>query len=321
MITTTPEDTDTQLDGLEQAHYAILKEYPKMHSMLIIRHGKLIFERYYGSHHAGTLNDLRSATKSFIGMLTGIAINRSDMPDINTPVSEVLRRHIPYLHSTHLSKITLRHLLTMTSGFSWITGKKLGEPFVRNLHRSRRWGSFALSLNIIPEHIGQFQYRSIDSHLISMILSETTGIDAFTYAVQHLFRPLQMTHTAWLASPEGHSMGHIGLYLTSRDMAKFGICLLNGGKFAEQQIIPQQWVQDALTVQTEGYPAFGDYGYQFWVGTMSGQPYKLAHGHGGQQILLFPKLDAVVVFTAESKIKNWKNPRKLLEKYIIPTMS
>lgn len=321
MVTAMPENTQTCRDGLEQAHQTILKEYPKMHSMLILRHGKLIFERYYSDHHVGTLNDLRSATKSFIGMLAGIALNRGEIPDIHMSVSEALHGHIPYLHSSHLSKLTLRHLLTMTSGFSWITGKKLGEPFVRNLHRSRRWGSFALSLNIIPEHIGQFQYRSIDSHLISMILSESTGLDAFTYASQHLFQPLGIHQAAWLPSPEGHSMGHIGLYLTSRDMAKFGLCLLNDGQFMDQQIIPQQWVQEALTPHTKGYPAFGDYGYQFWIGTMSGQPYKLAHGHGGQQILLFPKLDAVVIFTAESKTNNWKNPRKLVEKYIIPTMS
>ncbi|OMD57378.1 serine hydrolase domain-containing protein [Paenibacillus odorifer] len=321
MTTAAPEDTDTRLECLEQAHQAILKEYPKMHSMLIVRHGKLIFERYYNDHHAGALNDLRSATKSFVSVLTGIAIGRGEMPDLHISVSEVLRKHIPYLHSPHLSKITLRHLLTMTSGFSWITGKKLGEPLVRNLHRSRRWGSFGLSLNIIPEQIGQFQYRSIDSHLISIMISESTGLDAFPYAAQHLFTPLRMANTAWLPSPEGHSMGHIGLHLTSRDMAKFGICLLNNGVFAEQQIIPEHWLQDALTAQAKGYPAFGDYGYQFWIGTMSGQPYKLAHGHGGQQILLFPNLDAVVVFTAESKTNNWKNPRRLLEKYVLPSMS
>lgn len=320
MDTAQPEDTDTCRDKLELAHQAVLKEYSKMHSMLIVRHGKLIFEQYYGEHHAETLNDLRSATKSFIGILTGIAIDRGEMPDVLTLVSVILRKHIPYLHSPHLPKITLHHLLTMTSGFSWITGKRLGEPLIRNLHRSRRWGSFGLSLNIIPDNIGKFQYRSIDSHLISIILSESTGLDAYTYAQQHLFGPLGMSHTAWLASPEGHSMGHIGLHLTSRDMAKIGICLLNEGNFAEQQIIPTHWLKDSFTAQSTGYPAFGDYGYQFWIGKMSGQPFRLAHGHGGQQILLLPDLDAVVIFTAESKLNNWKNPRKLVEKYIIPAM-
>ncbi|WHY19932.1 hypothetical protein QNH28_02555 [Paenibacillus sp. G2S3] len=76
MTTALPEETATRREGLEQAHYAIQKEYPKMHSMLIVRHGKLIFERYYGNHHAGALNDLRSATKSFISIITGIAIDR-----------------------------------------------------------------------------------------------------------------------------------------------------------------------------------------------------------------------------------------------------
>lgn len=320
MNTVLPQDTVTCQDLLEHAHHAVLKEYPKMHSMLVVRHGQLIFERYYAEHHAETLNDLRSATKSFIGILTGIAISRGDMPGLQTQVSEVLSKHIPYLHSPHLSQITLRHLLTMTSGFSWITGKKLGEPLVRNLHRCRRWGSFGLSLNIIPDNIGKFQYCSIDSHLISIMISEATGLDAYTYAQQHLFGPLGMNHTAWLSTPEGHSMGHIGLHLTSRDMAKVGICLLNNGSFAGQQIIQQEWLQEVFTAQAPGYPAFGDYGYQFWIGKMSGQPFKLAHGHGGQQILLLPNLDAAVIFTAKSKTNTWKNPRKLVEKYIIPAM-
>jgi CubicO group peptidase (beta-lactamase class C family) len=315
-----PEKSDTDYTLLEQAHQTILRDYPKMNSMLLVRRGKLVFERYYGNYHAGSLNDLRSATKSFMSLLAGIAISRGDMPDIHTSVAEALRTHIPFLHSPHLKEITLRQLLTMTSGFSWITGKKLGEPLIRKFHRSRLWGSFALSLPIIPGNIGSFQYRSTDSHLISMILTESCGVDAFNYARQHLFAPLGITHAAWSASPEGHSMGHIGLFLTARDMAKTGICLLNGGNLADKDIIPQTWLLDALAPHSSGYPAFGDYGYQFWSGTMSGQPYRLAHGHGGQQILLLPGLDAAVIFTAESKVNQWKNPRRLVEQYLIPAM-
>ncbi|GGF93856.1 6-aminohexanoate-dimer hydrolase [Paenibacillus albidus] len=315
-----PEDTGTQAPPLENLHFNILKEFPRMHSLLIIRHGKLIFERYYGSHQAGMLNDLRSATKSVLSILTGIAIGRGDLPGIHTSVAELLHAYIPPRHSPELAKITLGHLLTMTSGFSWITGKRLGEPLVKQLHRSRQWGLFALGLPIIPENIGHFQYRSTDSHLISMMLSESTGLDAYSYARLHLFEPLGITHTAWVPSPEGHSMGHIGLYLTSRDMAKIGVCLLEGGRFADKPVIPGEWLQQMLAPQTAGYPAFGDYGYQFWTGSMSGQTYRLAHGHGGQQILLLPELDAAVIFTAESKVRTWKNPRRLVEQYIIPAM-
>lgn len=315
-----PEDTGTVGGQLKQAHEAIMKEYPKMHSMLVVRHGKLIFERYYGNYHAGMLNDLRSATKSFMSMLTGIAISRGEMPGTDTCVSDTLRKYLPAAPAPQLAEITLAHLLTMTSGFRWITGSKLGEPLVRNLQRSRRWVSYILSLPVDAENIGSFQYRSSDSHLISVMLSESTGQDAFSYARQHLFGPLDITHAAWLPSPEGHSMGHIGLYLTSRDLAKISLCLLGGGCHGGRQIIPPDWLEAAFTAQTAGYPAYGDYGYQFWIGRMSGEIYRLAHGHGGQQIWLLPNLNAAVIFTAESAVSRWKNPRRLVEQYVIPAM-
>lgn len=93
--------------------------------MLVVRHGQLIFERYYGGYHAGMLNDLRSATKSFLSLLIGIAISKGHIPGVHTFVAEALQRYLPPRCSPQLSEITLRHLLTMTSGFRWITGRKL----------------------------------------------------------------------------------------------------------------------------------------------------------------------------------------------------
>lgn len=316
-----PEETGTGCLQLEQAHETILKAFPKMHSMLVVRHGKLIFERYYGNHHAGMLSDLRSATKSFVSLLTGIAIGRGEISGTGLPVADTLRHCLSVRSDPQLIQLTLRHLLTMTSGFRWITGNKLGEPLVRNLQRSRRWVPYILNLPVDAAKIGCFQYRSSDSHLLSAILSECTGQDAFSYAKEHLFGPLDITHAAWLPSPEGHSMGHIGLYLTSRDLAKLGICLLSGGSYGGRQIIPQSWLEESFQPQTDGYPAYGNYGYQFWNGRISSQPYRLAHGHGGQQLWLLPELDAAVVFTAESAVSRWKNPRRLIEQHIIPAMN
>ncbi|AIQ44871.1 beta-lactamase [Paenibacillus sp. FSL R7-0273] len=316
-----PEETGTGSSQLEQAHETILKEYPKMHSMLVVRSGKLVYEQYYADYHAGSLNDLRSATKSVVSLLTGIAIGRGELSGTHLTVPDALRSYLPAPSDPLLMQLTLRHLLSMTSGFRWITGSKLGEPLVRNLQRSRRWVQFILNLPLDAENIGCFQYRSSDSHLLSVILSEGTGQDAFSYARQHLFGPLGIKHTAWLPSPEGHSMGHIGLSLTSRDIAKLGICLLGGGLYEGRQVIPQSWLEEAFSKQTDGYPAYGDYGYQFWNGRISGQPYVLAHGHGGQQLWLLPELDSAVVFTAESAVSRWRNPRRLLEQHIIPAMN
>lgn len=116
-------------------------------------------------------------------------------------------------------------------------------------------------------------------------------------------------------------MGHIGLYLTSRDMAKLGICLLSGGSYGGRQVVPQDWLEASFQPHTDGYPSYGNYGYQFWNGRMSSQPYRLAHGHGGQQLWLLPELDAAVIFTAESAVSRWRNPRRLIEQHIIPAMN
>lgn len=315
-----PEEQACNSAFLERAHQTIIRRYPRMHSFLMIRGGKLIAEKYYGNHHAGALNDLRSATKSFTSILFGMAVHRGDLPPIDTPVLPYLEEYVSRRSHPLLDRLTFRHLLTMTSGFAWQTGKKLGEPLIHRFHRNQKWASFALSLPVIEEEIGNFQYRSTDSHLLSVALSKATEMDAFSYAKHYLFSALEITHSAWTPSPEGHSMGHIGLYLTSRDMAKFGQCCLNEGKWKGQQVIPSAWLNDALTPQTEGYPAFGDYGFQWWTGKIDGQPFSLAHGHGGQQIYLFPGLDAVIVFTQDSHVSRWKNPRMLLEQFILKSI-
>lgn len=312
-----PEDTGIRREVLDQIDVIIRKRYPRMRSFLLLHKGKLIYERYYGGYSISSLHDLRSATKSFTSVLCGIAHSRGELPELNSSVMEILKGYIPLSAHPLLSKVTLYHLLTMTSGFAWQTGKKLGEPLIHRFHRNQKWTRFALSLPVIEQDMGSFQYRSIDSHLLSVALSESTGLDAYTYARKHLFEPLDIHHAAWTPSPEGHSMGHIGLHLTSRDMAKFGLCCLNGGVWQGKSLIPEAWLKQALTPQVQGYPAFGDYGFQWWTGIHSGTPYALAHGHGGQQIYLFPELDMVAVFTADSKVSRWKNPRILLERYIL----
>ncbi|MGG1878744.1 serine hydrolase [Paenibacillus cisolokensis] len=315
-----PEECAVDRRMLDKTDALIHERYPRMRSFLLIRHRKLIYERYYGGHALASLNDLRSATKSVTSLLAGISNARGELPPLETSVSSVLSRFVPPHASPMLGRITIRHLLTMTSGFAWQTGTKLGEPLIRRFHRSRNWTAFALSLPIQEAEIGQFQYRSIDSYLLSVVISESTGIPAHAYATRHLFSPLGIRHAVWSPSPEGHSMGHVGLYLTSRDMAKIGVCCLEGGRWNQQAVIPSDWLEEALAPQTKGYGAFGDYGYQWWNGQLSGFRYALAHGHGGQQMYLFPELDAVVVFTADSRVSRWRNPRMLLERYILKAM-
>lgn len=316
-----PEKADCDWALLDQADAEIRDSFPKMRSFLVARGGSLIYEKYYNGHESGSLNDLRSATKSVTSILTGIAAGQGLLPELDQPLLPMLERYVrKQPHPGLKDTLTLRRLLTMTTGLAWQTGKKLGEPLIHRFHRSRHWTSFALSLPVLPELVGRFQYRSVDTHLLSVLLSECTGQDAFAYARDYVFGPLGIEHTAWSSSPEGHSMGHVGLYLTSRDLTKLGVCCLNGGKWNGVQIIQSEWLSQALQPQVDGYPAFGDYGFGWWTGKMNGQSFSCAHGHGGQQLYLFPEADAVVVFTADSKVSRWKNPRPLLQRFILEAM-
>ncbi|RUT31622.1 class C beta-lactamase-related serine hydrolase [Paenibacillus zeisoli] len=315
-----PDELGTDPALLDAADQAIQRKYPRMHSFLIIRGGKLIYEKYYNGHHISSLHDLRSATKSFMSILIGIAMERGEMLGLDSSVWEQVSKYAPPRPDPLWSTITLRHLLTMTSGLYWETGSKLGERFIHRFHKSRSLARFILRLPVQEERLGVFQYRSTDSHMLSILLTEMTGFSAFSYAQTHLFGPLGIHHAGWSASAEGHTMGHIGLSLTSRDMGKFGQMCLNGGLWEGNRIVSEEWLKQSFTPQSDPYFGYGRYGYQWWSGAEDGVQFTYAHGHGGQQIILIPSLDAVVVFTADSTVSRWRNPRQLLKNYIIPAI-
>ncbi|WP_068613984.1 serine hydrolase domain-containing protein [Paenibacillus tuaregi] len=315
-----PEETDTDTRLLDAAHQAICGKFPRMHSFLVVRSGRLIYEKYYNNYHPASLNDLRSATKSFMSILTGIAISRGEMQELDHPVWNQICKFAPNRPDPLWSTITLRQLLTMTSGLYWQTGSKLGEKFIHRFHRSQSWAKFILRLPVQEDLLGKFIYRSPDSHMLSILLTEHTGISAFEYARFHLFGPLGIQHAGWSTCSEGHTTGHIGLSLTSRDMAKFGLMCLRGGTWKDRCIVPGAWLQESWTPRSQPYYSYGRYGYQWWTDTEKGVDFIYAHGHGGQQIILIPELDAVVVFTADSKVSRFRNPRQLLGSYVLPAM-
>ncbi|WP_052723654.1 serine hydrolase domain-containing protein [Paenibacillus wulumuqiensis] len=296
------------------------REYPRINSFLVAQSGQLVYESYYNGNTASNLADLRSATKSFTSVLVGIARQQGLFDNIDEPIEHYLADQFPAHPSAELRSTTIRHLLTMTAGFAWKTGKKLGEPDIHQFHRTRHWARAALRRPILPETRDVFQYRSIDTHLLSVLISRWSGQDAFSYARDTLFGSLGIEQAAWSPSPEGDSMGHVGLCLTPRDMLRFGVCCLQQGKWKEQQIIPADWLEQSFTPQSEGYAGYGYYGYGWWTGKQDGLDYACAHGHGGQEIIILPQLDTVIVFTSDSKVRKYKNPRHLLPEMLFPAL-
>jgi CubicO group peptidase (beta-lactamase class C family) len=313
---------------LLQAHEQIQAAYPKMLCFLVVKDGKLVFEQYYGGADASAPMDLRSGTKSITAATVALAAADGAFPgllessgqDEGGPTVETLfESELPRTASQELRTTTMRHLLTMTSGLHWKTGKRLGELYIPRLHRSRHWVRFALRLPVNPDTRGAFQYRSMDSHLLSAAVTAVTGQTAASIAQDRLFAPLGIAAPRWETDPQGVSAGHIGLALTGRDLAKLGWLHAAGGVWQGRRLLPHAYVRQALTPHSEGLPAFGRYGWQWWIARAhTGDTVRCALGHGGQLLFVVPERRLVTVFTANPKVSRWKHPLRLLERYVLP---
>ncbi|MEK5479823.1 serine hydrolase [Paenibacillus sp. FSL R5-0407] len=302
------------------ADKAICKSYPGIRSFLVAQEGTIRFENYYNGYHSLTLHDLRSATKSVISLLLGIAEAQGRLPGLDRPVWDSVKEHAPQRPDPKWAELTLRELLTMTTGLYWQTGPRLGERFIRRFHQSRRWADFILRLPVVPERRGTFQYCSAGSHLLSILLTKWTGFSALEYASRYLFRPLEISRVAWGSSPEGHSSGHIGLHMTARDMLKIGLLCLGKGTWEGRSLLSAHWLDESMAPHCTPFNNYGRYGFHWWSAESGGTQYSYAHGHGGQQIYVISELEAVVVFTSESRVNRFKNPKGLLEKFILPAL-
>ncbi len=193
--------------------------------------------------------------------------------------------------SARKSNITIADLLTMRSGYDWHDSAGSDPVF-----SSANPVSQLLNRSMIAEPGTQWNYDTGSCHILSAILSRTTGKSALEYANQKLFMSLGITNIAWDADKTGLNFGGFGLELTPRDMAKFGYLYLKKGKWNGVQLISEEWINDSTKVYSDTYwPSMGKYGYLFWI---PDSRFYCTSGLYGQKIYIFPGLDMVVVFTA-----------------------
>ncbi len=314
-------------DDLFQTALAQLPEqWPKLRCFLLARDGKLVHESYYHDTDEHSLHDLRSATKSIMSLLIGIAQKQGKMIGTHDPIAPLLETFMPAptRSNTLWQRLTLYHLLTMTTGLQWETNSRMSERWVHRFHSSPSWRRFATRLPIQSNMYGRFQYRSIDSHLLSVLLTLQTGMSADQFAAQYLFGPLGISNYKWERSPDGDAAGHIGLSLTGRDMLSIGQLLLNEGCVTTNNVvtslIPASWVRETITAHSEGASGYGAYGYQWWCHQLNGIDAACAMGYGGQLIFVIPKLRITAVWAADSRVKRWRHPAQWLEQYLLPAV-
>jgi len=316
----TPESRGMDPGLLLEADRQARATLPDLSALLVVRDGYLVFEEYYNDHERDEPINVRSITKSVTGALVGIALAEGRLESLDQTIGELIPDRIPADADPRTPDITLRHLLTMTSGWDWDI-----YADYPTIIASDDWVDLTLSLPVVYEPGTVYAYNTGGSHLLSVIVEEATGRDPADYAEEKLFAPLGIEPGDWQRSPQGERVGGFGLELTARDLAKFGYLYLNNGEWDGEQIVPADYVEAATTYQSAGdSTGLAAYGYQWWVTTtyFAGYPAYFGLGYGSNFVYVVPALDLVVVAAVARRLppEELRANRPLFENYIIPAV-
>jgi len=301
---------------------------PYIHSLLIARHGKLVLEKYFYGHNREQTHDIRSAGKTFTGVLVGLALAHDADFTLDTPVYKLFPQ---YKHLEHLDArkrtMTVRDLLTMTSGLNCDDDSDTpgNEETMQRQHEQPDWYRYTLDLPMARAPGGtRAVYCTAGINLLGGIVRNTTKTPLPEFFYRYLAHPLGISSYHINLMPTGRAYMGGGIRMRPRDQLKLGQLYLDGGTWNGRRIVPAAWVRQSLQV----YSRFGpDHGYGFaWhvINVKSdGNPYRIfeAGGNGGQFVLIVPKLDLVVGFTAGNygDFRTWYPfMTRLVPDYIIP---
>ena len=297
--------------------------YPNVHSVLIIKDGKLVFEEYFYEYNKTKLHELRSATKSFISSLVGIAIEKGYIKSVHEKVLPYFPEYTFKNNSASKKQITIENLLTNQSGLDCdiYNPQAVGNESIMAYEND--WIQYSLDLPMNDSAGGIGQYCSSNAIILGRIIEKATKMTVPEFASQTLFKGLGITNYIWNFKPDKSSAETFcQINLRPRDMAKFGLLYLNSGLCNDTQVIPKEWVKQSFAKHS--IVAGLDYGYLWWTKYLdaNGVRYygKLAQGNGGQKIYIFKELNLVTVITA-GHYNMQSSSNEINAKYILPAFN
>lgn len=325
----TPEEQRLGPELMAELYYNA-SELETLYSLLVIKDGKLIAERYFNEGSIDRKNQLQSVTKSFTSALVGIALDQSCLTSVDQKMMDFFPEYADKITDPRKKQITIRDMLQMRSGYPWEeTDAVLWEGLL-----SGDYLPLIVGFPLTEDPGTEFQYSGITSHLLGVIVSRACDTDLKSFAEEHLFSPIDAElGIDWIQDTKGYYIGLAGMHVTARDMAKFGLLYLNEGKLKGNQIISADWIRDSLQRYSEGVNISGwipgvtsrfgyfrdlGYGYQWWSARVGDRYFNYASGHGGQFIILLDELDMVIVATADPfwqqhDADSWKHESAIIE--------
>ena len=295
-------------------------QLPRLRSLLVSWKGSLVLERYYGGARASQLANIKSASKSIISALVGIAVAKGAIKSVDQPIAD----YFPELAKDPEPKkreITIEDLLTMRSGLESTSGREYGAWV-----QSKNWVRYVLAQPLIDEPGTRVEYSTGTSHLLSAILTRATKQSTWQFAQEELAKPLGFTLAHWPQDPQGIYFGGNDMLMTPRQMIRFGELYENDGRIGDRALIPRPWVEQ--TAVGRGRSRWGsdrEYGLGWWIRDFGPHKSFYAWGYGGQFIFVVPSLDLVVVTTSRTDVSRERRDHlgaiyDLVELQIVPAI-
>lgn len=305
-------DVSADLEAAVDSFIAATQERPvkpdsiQVHSVMILKHGEVVLERWFNGHTAQTPHAMHSVSKTFTATAVGMAIEEGKLK-LDDKVVDFFKEEAPEQISDNLAAMTVRDLLTMTCGHDTELNNREGDWVTRFL---------AWPVEHTPGEY--YLYNSMGTYMCSAIVQKVTGEKVLDYLDTRLFQPLHIERPRWDESPQGISCGGWGLFLKTEDMAKMGQLFLQKGVWNGKQLVNADWLKEMSSYQVPSSPSgtryemreemgltkdnnewVQGYGYQMW---MCRHNAFRADGYAGQYIIVFPERDAVLVLTTSSSL-------------------
>src|SRR5688572_3978535 len=269
----------------------------RLHSLLISVGDQIVLEQYFNRTKPERLANIKSASKSVISALVGIAVDQGKIPSVQHPISAYFPELLKNEKDPRKHKITVEDLLTMRSGLESTSNRNYGAWVL-----SSNWVRHALARPVMSDPGTAMIYSTGNTHLLSAILTKASGKSTWQFAQESLAKPMGFSLAQWPKDPQGIYFGGNDMSMTPRQMLAFGQMYLSGGKVNGTSVVPEKWVETSLTPRTVSRRQSDRfYGYGWWVRELAGHDTFYAWGYGGQFIFLVPSLDLVVTVTSASE--------------------
>ena len=327
-------------------------KYGEVHSMLIYKNDMLVFEEYFQGHryqwdapqYHGELvqwdrtmyHQIMSCAKSFTSACIGIATEKGFIKSVNQSIFEYLPAYLDF-NTGGKNKITVEHLLTMTSGLQWNEWNAPHGTAANDIDRlyfecADDPIKCVLERPLVSDPGESFTYNGGGLIILGEILKNATNMDIDKFSMKYLFGPLGIDSTEWSDFPNGVIETAGSLKIRPRDMIKFGVTYLKEGVWNGKRIIPSEWVEKSSVIYNNNKnikipiedSGKNGYGYTWWISEVGKSSSKTkmyrANGWGGQVIMVLPEKNMVVVFTSGNYASR-SSLFKILEKYILPALN